>query len=532
MKSCFKSAVIGVSCVYVLFLAAYQEAIAAKGAGEEEVGQKLNPVAALAIDTIPLQILLDHQVETEAAGIQTRHKNSAYQSSPASYSIGQNFTGSSYNDSGFIPPDSMGAVGPSHIVELINGRYAVFSKTGTFIEGSSLNAFWINAGVTPAGSFAFDPRIIYDSHSSRWFAVAVDNAGAANNILVAVSGSNDPTGGWTGFAIDSDSDNTHWADFPMLGINQDVVVVTANMFVITTGSDAVTTVVIPKSDLLAVSPTVANVTVFEESNPSNTGYGLQPAFDLDNGSLPLILLSAFNKPSGFLKTSTLGGTATMPTLNTTGGFIGVTARSAPPDIDQPGTKQDVDAGDNRFSGNVVVQQIPGRTNPSLWGVQGVLIGGRAALEWYEIDTVTNTILQSGTIADDSLAFNYPSIAVNNYGDVVIGFSGGDSSTYISTYVAVGHTLSGVTTFSNPQLTKAGVADYERLDAGSRNRWGDYSATVVDPSNERHFWAIQEFVSATDIWAMQFTQIIIPEPTANSFPWSVFLPAVIRSTEDL
>ena len=86
----------------------------------------------------------------------------------------------------------MGAVGTGDIVELINGRYAVYDKnTGLQTAASSLNAFWTAAGVTPAGSFAFDPRIVYDSVNSRYFAVAVDNAGGPNNLLVAVS--NGPT---------------------------------------------------------------------------------------------------------------------------------------------------------------------------------------------------------------------------------------------------------------------------------------------------------------------------------------------------
>ena len=380
----------------------------------------------------------------------------------------------------------MGAVGPNHIVELLNGRYAVYNKSGSLLQSSSLNQFWINAGVTPAGSFAFDPRVIYDKHSGRWFAVAVDNGGGANNILVAVSGSSDPTAGWTGFAIDTDSNDTHWADFPVLGLNQDVVVVTANMFPIVSGSSAVTTLVLPKSDLTAATPTVANATIFEETNPNNTGFAPQPAYDQDDGNLPLLLLSSYNKPAGSLKTSTIGGTASSPTLNTSGGFIGVTARSAPPDIDQPGLKIHIDAGNNRFSGNVIAQHIPGRANPSLWSVHSVNIGGRAAIEWYEIDSSTNAILQSGVISDASLAFNYSSIAVNDFGDVVIGFSGGDPSTYISTYVVVGRTNGRVTTLSAPQLTKAGLADYQILDTLGRNRWGDYSATVVDPTNARHF----------------------------------------------
>ncbi|QNN21039.1 hypothetical protein HED60_01730 [Planctomycetales bacterium ZRK34] len=434
----------------------------------------------------------------------------------ALYSIGTNFTGSDsdYNDSFFIPPDTMGAVGPNHIGVLINGRWSVYNKNttpGSLISGMSLNNFWsTKTGVTPSGSFAFDPRIIYDNASGRWFAAAVDNAGAANNFLVAVSATNDPTGSWSGFKIDSDTDNVEWADFPMMGVNQDAVVISANMFPVSSGGTSTSFLVLPKSDLLAGSPTVANRTLIENQNLNNTGFAPQPVFDYTNSSLPLPILSAYNKPAGSLKTSSITGTAASPTLSTAGGFITVTGRNSPPDIDQPGAKVDIDAGDNRFSGNVIMQQHSWRTNPSLWAAHSVEISGRAAIEWYEIDATTNALLQSGTISDPSLAFNYPTIAVNEDGDVVIGYSGGDPSTFISTYVSVGetNTTTGVTTFDSPDLTKAGLDDYQRLDSIGRNRWGDYSATVLDPSNDKHFWTFQEFVLADNVWAVQVTEIVI------------------------
>ena len=427
------------------------------------------------------------------------------------FMIGQNFSDSFFGQSGFIPPDSMGAVGPNDISVLINGQFAVYNRTGVQQVAKSLNQFWLDAGVTPSGNFAFDPRILYDKHSARWFATSVDNAGGANNFLVAVSSSSDPKGAWTGFAIDSDADDSHWADFPMMGLNNDVVTISANMFGIAPAATTTGFLVIPKADLTQAVPTVANATQFQDVNPNGTGFSPQPIFDYDNGNLPQPILSAFNKPAGFLKTSVIGGTANAPVLGTIGGLIAVTARGAPPDIDQPGPKTDIDASNNRFSGNAVMQHIPGRTNPSIWAVHGVDIGGRASIEWYEIDSVTDAVLQSGTIADPSLAFNYPSIAVNDFGDVVIGHSGGDPNTFISTFVTVGQTVAGVTTFDAPLLTKAGVSDYERLDGSGRNRWGDYSATVVDPDNELSFWTFQEFVNATDSWQIQVTQVLIPEP---------------------
>lgn len=440
---------------------------------------------------------------------------SCHAAQTVSFSIGANFDGSS--STGFIPPDTMGGVGPSHVVELINGGYAIYNKTGTLQTSSSLNAFWTAAGVTPAGSFAFDPRVVYDPQSSRWFAAAVDNGGGANNFLVAVSDSSDPTAGWTGFQVDSDADDSHWADFPMLGLNDDVLTITANMFGLGTPAPAATTttLVFPKSDLLLGSPTVANRTAFENVSGSSTGFSMQPVVDLDGGNLPLGLLSSYaksNPGTGYLKASSIGGTATSPTLNVGTGFpdqfIGVVSRSDPPDIDQPGTKQDIDAGDARFSGNVVER------GGSLYAVQGVEVSGRAAIEYYVINASTLAVITSGLISDSSLAFNYPSISVNQDGVVVIGYSGGDPGTYMSTYVSVGQDVAGVLTFGTPVQTQAGSADYQLLDSATppRNRWGDYSATVVDPSNGNHFWTFQEYASATDTWTVRITEIMVPEPS--------------------
>jgi hypothetical protein len=58
--------------------------------------------------------------------------------------IGINFTATTYKfNGGWPPPDSMGAIGPNHFVEFINGRYAVYDKaTGTLVQQRTLDEFW------------------------------------------------------------------------------------------------------------------------------------------------------------------------------------------------------------------------------------------------------------------------------------------------------------------------------------------------------------------------------------------------------
>src|SRR5439155_15149216 len=143
----------------------------------------------------------------------------------------------------------------------------------------------------------------------------------------------------------------------------------------------------------------------------------------------------------------------------------------------------------------------------IWGVQGVSGGNGAALRWFKINTATSTI-QEGLLSDPGLDFYDGSLAVNDAGDVVIGCTGSSDTQYASTYAFVGHTTGGVTTFATPMLLAAGGGEYFQTGTGTVNRWGDFSATVLDPSNPYSFWTIQELATATDTYGIQVTQILI------------------------
>src|SRR5947207_3421427 len=133
--------------------------------------------------------------------------------------IGANFAGSNIDQlaTAVIPPDTMGAVGDRYYTEFINGRFAVYRKSdGGLVSATTDAAFWANAGVNLAGADLSDPRILFDHASRRWFAAQIDlpapEGAVTNNFLLAVSNSADPTGGWTGLKIHSDSTNSLFAD--------------------------------------------------------------------------------------------------------------------------------------------------------------------------------------------------------------------------------------------------------------------------------------------------------------------------------
>ncbi|MFE4106733.1 hypothetical protein [Almyronema epifaneia] len=419
----------------------------------------------------------------------------------ATLDIGHNFTSSTlFIDSNLIPPSPSGSVGSKHVIEFINGGYKVYEKsTGALVESSTLDQFWLEAGVNFQG-FTFDPRVVYDPFSQRWLAAAVDNPNANNQFLLAVSNSADPLSGWTGFAIDSDSSDQRWADFPTLGFDKSGVYLTANMFP-QPGKNAASLethiLAIPKADLLGMNPTVAQATLFESNLIAQTGFSLQPSINLDNANAA-VLLSSLNAQQ--LKPTRIENVATQPTLETTEPAIALDPFAPIFSADQPGPKQDLEIGGDRLSTHTVTQ------NGAVWGVQTVEQAGRAALRWFQIDAATGQLLQEGLIADPENDFYYGSIAVNDYEDVVIGFNASGPNQFVSAYAITGQTAGNATTFSDPLLLKAGVSDYEVTFGAGRNRWGDYSATTLDPADQLTFWTFQEYVSAEDRWSTQITEL--------------------------
>src|SRR3974390_734298 len=84
--------------------------------------------------------------------------------SPAGIALqtGHNITGATYGpDSNALPPDAGLAVGPRNVVECVNGRFSVFTKTNftmSRVKTETDTAFWTAAGVSYSG-YISDPRI-------------------------------------------------------------------------------------------------------------------------------------------------------------------------------------------------------------------------------------------------------------------------------------------------------------------------------------------------------------------------------------
>ncbi|HUR99931.1 MAG TPA: hypothetical protein VMZ26_17840, partial [Pyrinomonadaceae bacterium] len=203
------------------------------------------------------------------------------------------------------------------------------------------------------------------------------------------------------------------------------------------------------------------------------------------------------------RTNIFGATAGGATLGTAVGITGDPGHTAAPAARQP---DDSDTGDGlellenvapRIVSNVVV------VGNSLWAVhsvEGNLAGANAGLRWYEINETTNTVIQTGLIENATIDYHEPSIAVNTFGHVVIGSTCSGPNLPASVCASVGTTAGGVTTFQAPAILFAGSGTYYRdfctlpASCSERNRWGDYSAVVVDPTDPGTFWVFQEYTA--------------------------------------
>src|SRR5438093_8742953 len=56
----------------------------------------------------------------------------------------------------------------------------------------------------------------------------------------------------------------------------------------------------------------------------------------------------------------------------------------------------------------------------------------------------------------------------------------------------------------------GTNRYSQVSS-SRNRWGDYSQTWVDPSDDQTLWTFQEYCPARNTWATRAIQLKAPPP---------------------
>jgi uncharacterized delta-60 repeat protein len=408
-----------------------------------------------------------------------------------------------------IPPDTHGAVGPNHVMTVLNSQVRIQNRTGGTISTVDLNTFWQTTGALDC----FDPKTLYDPYANRWiFTAMADGQTTRSAVLMGVSQTSDPTAGWNLFRVPADRNRLSWADYPSLGFNKDWIVVSANMFPIFFGTgvgfDGVNIYVFNKTNLYANG--TGQFTMLRDG--STIGFTMVPAITYDNtiSTMHLVevddLFHGFSSTTRRLRLSTITGPIGREVLTLGSAFTVATNEwgSSEPVIQtflfggfapQLGSFEKISTSDARIQ-NVVYR------NGWLWTTHHIFLPANnpthTAVQWWQVAT-NGSMLQFGRIEDPSgtTFYAYPTIMVNRNDDALLGFSKFSPFQYASGNYAYRACTDPLNTFRMETTLKAGEGPYEKLFffGGFENRWGDYSSTVVDPINDLDFWTIQSYAAA-------------------------------------
>jgi len=422
------------------------------------------------------------------------------------------------------PPDTHIAVGTGvgaagRVVEVTNTGIDIWDKTGSsVVTADDLDAFVTALGGTIV-SGGFDPKVIFDQHSGRFFIIILDGKTAAASVVhICTSKDSVPSTitstEWTvesASAVTSFVGGSSWFDYPGIGVDSTRLVVTGNMF--TTGG----TFVGQKIRVFLKSSLTDNGTpageTFNDIDTDDTvtaGIGtVQPAHVFGstlNGDFYLV--NRFGSTLYRLwQVTGAGGSASLVTSSPSlhGWTAGASLGAGAPQTNDGSNDEPTIATLSPRIQNAVYRDDGGNTD-SIWLCLSSDIDSDSQTEvvWFEIDPnstnsavagtqTTPTTNDSGSI-DGTTAGDWaymPAISVNGSGDACINFCQSSSSTAVSMRVATRHSSDPAGTFQTPVLIATGAGEYDDFFTVSTERWGDYSATVVDPDDDETFWVANE-----------------------------------------
>ena len=420
----------------------------------------------------------------------------------------------------FRPPDTMGAVGTTQYVELNNGIFRVHDKaTGANLFSQNPSDFW-NTTVGLGGSGG-DHRLMFDSSSQRWIAAAFGVTG--NIINVGVSATSDALGVWKGMAITVLGAGAI-ADYPTLALDNQAVYIGTNNF--NPGFVGTSLLVLNRNAVFAAAgPTTAGLATFTSPNSGalDNGFAIQGVNSNDVDGVGRIVadsrIADANVAYDIVNPGTAGATQTVGTQ-------------------VPGTGYTVAPLGRQPDGTRTVDTLSPRITGSAWEMNGKIyyahtvaadVGTAAAVRIVVLDAVTKAVLSTTKIQDPNFDFYQGSLAINSAGKLVVGYnrSGGqttdlnndgkaDGNISVMARVFNANANGTISQTDEIMIRVSDTGDYHCSGAGCRERWGDYAAVSLDPSNSDNFWVIGEYARPT---------AVIPQAGALRSIWGTYIGVI-------
>jgi hypothetical protein len=433
--------------------------------------------------------------------------------------IGQGFSGP--NGSFLVssaPPDPNAAVGPNHIVEIVNQSFAVFNKSGTPIYGPvATNTLWSGFGGGCQTNDDGDATVEYDKLADRWIIQQFSVATTPYLDCVAVSTSGDPTGSYARYSFQY----SNFPDYPKLGVWPDAYYITFNMFRNNSFQGSQVCAWDRGRMLQGLSAT-------QQCFQLSAAYGGLLPSDLDGSTPPpagspndlvafgtnSLLLWRFHTDWTTPANSTLTGPTTIPVA-----AFSPACNGGGTCIPQSGTTQQLDSLADRLMYRLAYRNFG--DHESLVVNNTVTAGSSVGIRWYELRSPngTPTLYQQGTYAPDSAFRWMGSAAMDRNGDIALGYSTSSSSLH----PAIRYTGRLA---SDPlgQMTQGegAVNAPNGSQTGGLSRWGDYTSMAVDPSDDCTFWYTDEYLTTNGSfnWHTRIASFKFPSCTSGPSDFSM------------
>jgi Abnormal spindle-like microcephaly-assoc'd, ASPM-SPD-2-Hydin len=442
-----------------------------------------------------------------------------------SANLGLNFEGLGQGQYGFAinaaPPDTNGAVGATQYVQWVNSSFAVFDKTtGSLLMGPTLgNSPWAGFGGGCQNNNDGDPIAQYDKIANRWILSQFSVSTTPFLQCVAVSTTSDATGSYNRYAFQLPAFN----DYPKMGVWPDAYYFSFNMF---NGNTFLGAAACAMNRAAMLAGTAANMVCFQQSN----GIGSLLPSDMDGTIQPIS-----GEPDFFINfgtnalnmwkfhvdfTTPANSTFTGPTTLAVSSFTPLCSGGAC--VSQPGTTQKLDSLADRLMYRLAWRKFPD-------GHEALVVTHSIAsgIRWYEIRNPNGTpiVFQQGTFAPSAGVRWMGSIAMDQAGDIALGYSVSSGTIHPSVFFT-----GRVPTDANGTLeTETAIVNGTGEQNGGLNRWGDYSAMTVDPVDDCTFWYTQEYMKFVGSfnWNTRIANFKFPScggttpvtfnPTSLSFP---------------
>jgi len=303
-------------------------------------------------------------------------------------------------------------------------------------------------------------------------------------------------------------------DYDQLGMTQDAILITGNIFSSTLSFKGAVVAAIPKALLYNGFGWSYPIYTPDGTGPFCTGTIAPPIVQDTNAYAYFVAMNFCDNT----KLRLFGGVLLaneFQAIYSLKADITIPAWSFPPSAAQPGTAEVLDTLDGRF------QQSSSQYGSTLWNARTDINGGLPTPYFYQIDTGANSIVQQGYFFEAGNSHDWnPSIAASNNG-------GGDFA-----FVVWSSTVPGGGTPHNAQVRFSGRQSTDALGSmnnpgtalitsavpltsnkqGSVQRWGDYSRVALDPvpatcGANQHAAVFNETIlkhtSPSNIWGTQF-----------------------------